>query len=96
MGEELRALAAEWAARRRFLHILRADLERIHARIPRLKVTEMVPYKGVNIPYLWLRELEEDGEETFRYPNLPGRGSVRQALEGIEPLPERAGQGWDR
>jgi internalin A len=56
------------SSRRRLLAVIRSDLERIHADIKKLQVTEMVPVAGrpaAVVPYAKLRTYEKQGIRSF-------------------------------
>ena len=74
--------------RRDFLGVIKADLWRIHATVPRLEVRQMVPLPGqpeIVVDYDYLLDLEDLGEESFVPVGLKRRVDVKQLLDGIEP-----------
>jgi internalin A len=77
------------AGRRRLLAVIRSDLERIHADIKKLQVTEMVPVPGRKdavVPYSELTVFERSG--IWKVPRVfggePVQLDVRELLDGVD------------
>src|SRR5271165_3844926 len=77
------------AGRRRLLAVIRSDLERIHADIKKLQVTEMVPVLGRKdsvVPYAELMVFEKSG--IWKIPRVFGgevvQLDVRKLLDGVD------------
>jgi internalin A len=86
------AVAGRADERRTMLDLIRADFERIHETIPKLRVTERVPiadHPGVLVDYQHLVRLSRMSERSFIPEGMDQHISVRALLGEIETAGHR-------
>ena len=86
----------ELNARRQALAVIRHQLRDINATLPGIRTEELVPLPEepeVTVEYEYLLQLERDGDEEFRPQGAKRRYRVRELLEGVRVLDERARPG---
>jgi len=79
----------EQATRRQLLGIIRSHFAHIHSTITGIEVKEMVPLPGrsdVVVSFQYLLGLERMGETSFIPEDLGARVSIKQLLDGVEPM----------